>query len=99
MKLCKRRSKIENTSWWTSKYFTRRRLSHEKELEELIHILSKKEGKTEFLREIVKGEIRSMIKELLEEIAPFRNRGIALWYPIVFLDGVVLKIRRDSIAR
>jgi hypothetical protein len=40
-----------------------------KEVEELIHILSKEEEKKELLREIVKGELRSMIKELLEEVA------------------------------
>lgn len=173
-----------------------------KEVEELIHILAKKGEKKELLREIVKDELRSMIKELLEEVAmvereafceeraeakngfyprdieglfgaiedirvprtreggfkpffirpwrkvsydiddliiamyqggcstrdvtrtmemllehrysaswvsritavvqekveAFRNRRITLWYPIVFLDGVVLKIRRDSVA-
>ena len=173
-----------------------------KEVEELIHILSKKDEKRELLREIVKGELRDMIKALLEEVAvvereafceekaeakngfysrgieglfgaiedirvprtreggfkpffirpwrkasydiddliiamyqggcstrdvsrtvdillehrysaswvsritdvvqekveAFRNRRITLWYPIVFLDGVVLKIRRDSVA-
>ncbi len=173
-----------------------------KEIEELIHILSKKEEKKELLREIVRGELRDMIKELLEEVAlvereafceqnveakngfyprdveglfgaiediriprtreggfkpffirpwrkvsydiedlviamyqggcstrdvtrtidmllehrysaswvsritdvvqekveAFRNRRITLWYPVIFLDGVVLKIRRDSVA-
>lgn len=173
-----------------------------KELEELIHILAKKDDRKEFLGEIIKGELRGMIKDLLEEVASvereafceengkakngfyprdieglfgliediriprtreggfkpffirpwqkvsydiedlviamyqggcstrdvtrtidmllehrysaswvsritdivkekveaFRNRKIALWYPIVFLDGVVLKIRRDSVA-
>lgn len=173
-----------------------------KEVEELIRILAKEEEKKELLKEIVKCELRSMVKELLEEVAlvereafcesegeakngfyprdiegffgsvedikiprtreggfkpffirpyrkasydieelviamyqggcstrdvtrtmeillehrysaswvsrmtdvihekveHFRHRKIELWYPIVFLDGVVLKIRRDSVA-
>lgn len=173
-----------------------------KEIEELIRILANKEDTKELLRQIVKGELRGMIKELLEEVAlvereafceneaeakngfyprdiegffgaiediqiprtreggfkpffirpyrkvsydiedlviamyqgccstrdvsrtmnillehcysaswvsritdvvqekvtAFRNRKIALWYPIVFLDGAVIKIRRDSVA-
>jgi len=173
-----------------------------KEIEELIRILSKNEERTELLKEIVKGELRVMVKELLEEVAlverqafceseaeakngfypldiegffgtvedlqvprtreggfkpffirpyrkvsydieelviamyqggcstrdvsrtmgmllehrysaswvsrmtdvlhekvdAFRKRKIELWCPVVFLDGVVLKIRRDSVA-
>lgn len=41
----------------------------------------------------------SRITDVVQEKAEaFRNRRIALRYPIVFLDGVVLKIRRDSVA-
>ncbi len=41
-----------------------------KGVEELIRILAKEEEKRELLKEIVKGELKSMVKELLEEIAP-----------------------------
>jgi putative transposase len=173
-----------------------------KDVEELIRILAKEDGKRELLKEIVKSELRGMVKELLEEVAvvereafcesegevkngfyprdiegffgtvedikiprtreggfkpffirpyrkascdiedlviamyqggcstrditrtmeillehrysaswvsrmtnviqekveEFQRRKIELWYPVVFLDGVVLKIRRDSVA-
>ncbi len=173
-----------------------------KELEEIIHILANKDDRKEFLKEVIKAELRVMIKDLLEEVAlvereafceqnieakngfyhrdieglfgmlediriprtreggfkpffirpwqkvsydiedlviamyqggcstrdvvrtidmllehrysaswvsritdvvkekveAFRNRKIDLWYPIIFLDGVVIKIRRDSVA-
>jgi cytoplasmic iron level regulating protein YaaA (DUF328/UPF0246 family) len=39
-----------------------------KEVEELIRILAKEEERKELLKEIVKGEFRSMVKELLEEV-------------------------------
>ncbi len=39
------------------------------EVEELIRILAKEKGKRELLKEIVKDEIRSMVKGLLEEVA------------------------------
>lgn len=35
---------------------------------------------------------------IMERVEEFRHRKIELWYPVVFLDGVVLKIRRDSVA-
>jgi transposase-like protein len=40
-----------------------------KEVEELIRILAKEEEKKELLKKIVKNELRSMVKELLEEVA------------------------------
>jgi ribosomal protein S3AE len=40
-----------------------------KEVEELIRILAKEEEKKELLKEIIKDELRSMVKELLEEVA------------------------------
>jgi transposase-like protein len=40
-----------------------------KEVEELIRILAKEEEKMELLKGTVKGELRSMVKELLEEVA------------------------------
>jgi BMFP domain-containing protein YqiC len=40
-----------------------------KEVEEPIHILAKEEEKRELFKEVVKGELRSMVKELLEEVA------------------------------
>jgi hypothetical protein len=40
-----------------------------KEVEELIRILPREEEKKELLKEAVKGELRSTVKELLEEVA------------------------------
>ncbi len=42
--------------------------------------------------------VSRMTDVIHEKVEDFRHRKIALWYPIVFLDGVVLKIRRDSVA-
>jgi hypothetical protein len=56
MKLCKASGIKENTSWWASDNYNRR-LSHEGRREKKL------------LKEIVKGELRSMVKELLEEVA------------------------------
>jgi transposase-like protein len=39
-----------------------------------------------------------MTDVIYEKVEDFRHRKKELWYPIVFLDGVVLKIRRDSVA-
>lgn len=32
-----------------------------------------------------------------EKVETFRNRPLKTWYPIIFLDGVILKIRRGSV--
>jgi hypothetical protein len=40
-----------------------------KEAEELIRILAKEEEKRGLLKQIVKGDLRSIVKELLEEVA------------------------------
>ena len=40
-----------------------------KDVEELIRIVAKEEGKRELLKEIVKNELRGMVRELLEEVA------------------------------
>ena len=40
-----------------------------KGLKELIQILANEDRKEEILRQIVKGELRQMMRELLEEIA------------------------------
>ena len=42
--------------------------------------------------------VSRMTDAVHEKVETFRKRKIELWYPIVFLDGVVLKIRRDSVA-
>jgi putative transposase len=33
---------------------------------------------------------------IYEKVEDFRSRKIERWYPVVFLDGMVLKIRRDA---
>jgi transposase-like protein len=42
--------------------------------------------------------VSRMTDVIYEKVEDFRHRKIELWYPVVFLDGVVLKIRRDSVA-
>jgi transposase-like protein len=48
-----------------------------KEVEELIRILAKEEEKKELLKEIVKDELRSMVKDLLEEVALVEREAIS----------------------
>lgn len=53
---------------------------------------------TALLEEKYSASWVSRITEVVEEkVEAFRNRRLAQWYPIVFLDGAVIKIRRGSV--
>jgi len=52
---------------------------------------------TALLEEKYSASWVSRITEVVEEkVEAFCNRRLAQWYPIVFLDGAVIKIRRGK---